>query len=101
MVTTWGAPVAAEPAYIGRHREPGRRVAPLARPLDDWSLYFEHLEIALRHMGAVPVRLDENGEPAQLMGPWSDARHPDEAWALADGDLADMRAARQLAGATT
>jgi hypothetical protein len=48
---------------------------------------------ALRHMGAIPIPVDEDGNPAPLMGPWDDTRTPDEAWALADIDTHDMLAA--------
>ena len=102
--------------HVGRHRPPRRPVVegPLApwngtaedvarafdvpldmlgssvptpprRPVTDVELMVEHVGIALRHLGAF--------EPAGVPGPWDDARTVDDAWALADIDLADMRAA--------
>ena len=104
-LTEPGAALTVEPAYRGRHRATRRisRAVP-RRPMTDWSLYFAHLEVALRHLGSVPVVFDGEAlgvdpatvEPAPLMGPWDEARHPDEAWALADIDLADMREARRV-----
>lgn len=71
--------------YVGRHRGPVRRTPTFVhRAQSDVELMVEHVGIALRHMGAFA--------PAGIPGPWDDVRIPDEAWALADIDLADMRA---------
>ena len=76
---TWATPAA--PAYVGRHREPGRRVAPLARQLTAVQVECEALYTVLTHIG--------------------DGRTVDEAWALGEIEALDLRVARQLAGATS
>lgn len=81
----WRGPVVR---YVGRHRSPApvrRTPVVVQRATCDVELQVEHIGIALRHMGAF--------EPLGIPGPWDDTRIPDEAWTLADIDLADMRAA--------
>jgi hypothetical protein len=79
--------------HIARRRTP--RPAVTVSPIE---AVIEGTFTALRHMGAIPIPIDddalwEGGNPAPLMGPWDDTRTPDEAWALADIDTHDMLAA--------
>ena len=69
-------------AYVGAHRapQPGRPVAPLARPACD-------IEIATVGLFAVLTHL-------------TDGRTTDDAWTLGEIDAHDMRLARELAGVT-